>query len=79
VENRIVQGICNQSGIRDHATNSLHPQHKQEAISCAKTVLETPEQYVILDTETTGLDASDEVLQIGVIDPQGGHESPQGF
>lgn len=56
---------------RDQSMNDLHPQHKQEAVSWAKAVLETPDRYVILDTETTGLDASDEVLQIGIIDPQG--------
>lgn len=66
------EGYGFSQSIRGYTMNSSNHQHKQEAINWAKTVLESPDRYVILDTETTGLDASDEVLQIGVIDPQGG-------
>lgn len=50
-----------------------HPNHShyREAIDWARTVLNQPERYVILDTETTGVTSYDEVIQIGVVDPWG--------
>lgn len=51
--------------------NHPNPKHLQESIDWAKSVLDQPDRYVILDTETTGLGTYDEVIQIGVIDPLG--------
>lgn len=48
-----------------------NPKHLQDSIEWAKSVLDQPDRYVILDTETTGVGAYDEVIQIGVIDPVG--------
>lgn len=48
-----------------------NPKHQQDSIEWAKAVLDQPDRYVILDTETTGVGADDEVIQIGVIDPRG--------
>jgi DNA polymerase-3 subunit epsilon len=51
--------------------NHPNPNHQRDSIAWAKSVLEQPERYVILDTETTGVTSFDEVIQIGVIDPLG--------
>lgn len=50
-----------------------HPnyRHERESIDWARAVLEQADQYVILDTETTGVTNDDEVIQLGVIDPTG--------
>lgn len=48
-----------------------NPRHQQDSIEWAKSLLDQPDRYVILDTETTGLGTYDEVIQIGVIDPMG--------
>jgi DNA polymerase III subunit epsilon len=50
-----------------------HPnvRHQREAIDWARAVLDQPDRYVILDTETTGLANDDEVIQLGVITPSG--------
>lgn len=48
-----------------------NPKHLQDSIDWAKSVLDQPDRYVILDTETTGVGTYDEVIQIGVIDPLG--------
>lgn len=48
-----------------------NPKHQQDSIDWAKAVLDQPERYVILDTETTGVGTYDEVIQIGIIDPRG--------
>jgi len=53
--------------MRDHPNY----RHQREAIDWARAVLAQPDQYVILDTETTGVTNYDEVIQIGVIDPSG--------
>lgn len=52
---------------------SGHPnyRHEREAIEWARAILDQPDRYVILDTETTGLTNDDEVIQIGVIAPSG--------
>jgi DNA polymerase-3 subunit epsilon len=45
---------------------------RNDAISWARELVERdPKTWVILDTETTGLNAWDEVIQIGVIDGAG--------
>lgn len=44
---------------------------KARAAAWARQVLAEPDKYVILDTETTGLDSSAEVVQVAVIDPRG--------
>lgn len=43
---------------------------KDNAINWAKEVLSSPD-YLILDTETTGLSLSDEIVQIGIINLKG--------
>jgi DNA polymerase-3 subunit epsilon len=43
-------------------------QHRNEAIKWAQNVLATPNAWVILDTETTGIGKDDVVIQIGIID-----------
>jgi len=48
-----------------------NPTHQQESIDWARAVLDQPDRFVILDTETTGVTTYDEVIQIGVIDPRG--------
>jgi DNA polymerase-3 subunit epsilon len=48
-----------------------NPTHQQESIDWARAVLDQPDRFVILDTETTGVTTYDEVVQIGVIDPRG--------
>jgi DNA polymerase-3 subunit epsilon len=48
-----------------------NPNHQRDSIAWAKSVLDQPDRYVILDTETTGTSSNDEVIQIGVIDPLG--------
>ena len=43
---------------------------RQDVITWARQVVETGET-LILDTETTGLDAHDEVIQLGIVDMHG--------
>lgn len=47
-----------------------HPNLKDQraAISWARKVLKNKQRYVILDTETTGIDEDDEIIEISVID-----------
>lgn len=47
-----------------------HPniKHKNEMIDWARQLFDEPENYVILDTETTGLGNNDVVIQMGIID-----------
>jgi DNA polymerase-3 subunit epsilon len=42
---------------------------RREAIAWARRLIEASEDWVILDTETTGLGLTDEVIQIGIIAP----------
>jgi len=53
--------------------NDYHPNYSDQraAIDWARRVLSGKKRYVILDTETTGLDTSDEIVQLAVIDPNG--------
>ncbi|MHC4697174.1 MAG: exonuclease domain-containing protein [Planctomycetota bacterium] len=46
-------------------------EHLREAIDWAREVLLNKQEYVILDTETTGFGPTDEIIQIAVIDPDG--------
>ena len=46
-------------------------QARDEAIAWARGVLANQDDYLILDTETTGLGLGAEVVQIGIIDLQG--------
>ncbi len=43
-------------------------QDRNQVVEWAQSVLATPNQWVILDTETTGLGKDDVVIQIGIID-----------
>ncbi len=47
------------------------PRDRRRSVEWAQRVLASPGSYVILDTETTGLDAAAEVIQIAVIDTAG--------
>lgn len=44
---------------------------RQSSIKWARELLADPASFVILDTETTGLDTYDEVLQIGLVNGNG--------
>ena len=48
-----------------------NPSDQRASIDWARSVLGRKSQYVILDTETTGLKEIDEVIQIGIIDLKG--------
>ncbi|MFM7244569.1 MAG: exonuclease domain-containing protein [Planctomycetaceae bacterium] len=50
-----------------------HPNyhHEREAIEWARSILDQPDRYAILDTETTGLTNDDEVIQLGILSPTG--------
>ncbi len=50
-------------------TRHFHPAHRRQAIQWAQNL--TRRQYFVLDTETTGLSATDEVVQIGIVDSAG--------
>jgi DNA polymerase-3 subunit epsilon len=50
-------------------TRHFHPAHRRQAIQWARNL--TRRQYFVLDTETTGLSATDEILQIGIVDGDG--------
>ncbi len=50
-------------------TRHYHPAHRRQAIQWAQNLLRRP--YFVLDTETTGLSATDEIVQIGIIDHDG--------
>lgn len=47
------------------------PADQRRSVEWAQAVLAAADRYVILDTETTGLGDSDEVIQIAAIDPAG--------
>lgn len=44
------------------------PTDQKQSVDWARKVLATPQSYLILDTETTGLDNAAEVIQIAIID-----------
>lgn len=44
---------------------------REKAVAWAKDILSNPTNFVILDTETTGLGSNAEVIQIGLIDAAG--------
>ena len=50
-------------------TRHFHPAHRRQAIQWAQNLIRR--QYYVLDTETTGLSASDEIVQIGIVDGAG--------
>src|SRR5690606_23948931 len=52
-------------------TGYLQAGVKTRAIEWARGLLANPTNFVILDTETTGLDSFAEVVQISVIDGKG--------
>jgi DNA polymerase III subunit epsilon len=52
-------------------TTHREPALKNNAIEWARYVLENKEQFVILDTETTGLENHDVIVQIALIDIDG--------
>lgn len=54
----------------DNSLETKFTQDKDAAIKWARIHIEVGE-YVILDTETTGLSGTDEVIQVAIIDPQG--------
>lgn len=50
-------------------TRHFHPAHRRQAIQWAQNLIRR--QYFVLDTETTGLGATDEIVQIGIVDSGG--------
>lgn len=48
-----------------------HPKHRQEAIKWAQDLLRDRDSWVVLDTETTGLKDTSEVIQIAVLSGRG--------
>ena len=48
-----------------------HAKEKNEIIDFANDVIENKNNYIILDTETTGLGDNDVIVQIGIIDIDG--------
>jgi len=48
-----------------------YPADRAKAIEWAKGVLSATDRYVILDTETTGLEPTDEVIQLSVLGADG--------
>mgnify|MGYP001210636965 CR=1 FL=1 len=52
-------------------TGGPDPKHRTEVIQWAKDLLADPDHHAIIDTETTGLSSSDEVIQVAAIDTSG--------
>ncbi len=50
-------------------TGHYHPAHRKQAIQWAQNLIARP--FYILDTETTGLGAGDEIVQIAILDGAG--------
>ncbi len=50
-------------------TRHYHPAHRRQAIQWAQNL--SRRRYYVLDTETTGLSANDEIVQIGIVDSDG--------
>ncbi len=50
-------------------TRHFHPAHRRQAIQWARNLL--LRDFYVLDVETTGLSAADEIVQIGIVDKQG--------
>lgn len=50
-------------------TRHFHPAHRRQAIQWARNLI--ARQFYVLDTETTGLGASDEIVQIAILDGGG--------
>ncbi len=50
-------------------TRHFHPAHRRQSIQWARNLLAHP--FYVLDTETTGLGAEDEIVQIGIVDRDG--------
>ena len=44
------------------------PEDRQRAAEWARSILATPDDWAILDSETTGLGATDEIIQLAIID-----------
>lgn len=50
-------------------TRHYHPAHRRQAIQWARNLVQR--QFYVLDTETTGLGAAAEIVQIGIVDGEG--------
>lgn len=50
-------------------TRHFNPAHRRQAVQWAQNLMNR--RFYVLDTETTGLGPSDEILQIAVVDQQG--------
>jgi len=48
-----------------------NPADRNKAVEWARSLIANPADWLILDTETTGLGLADEVIQIGILDPGG--------
>ncbi len=50
-------------------TRHYHPAHRRQAIQWARSMM--TRDFLVLDTETTGLSASDQIIEIAIIDKTG--------
>ena len=50
-------------------TRHFHPAHRRQAIQWARNLI--AHDFYVLDTETTGLGPTDEIVQIAIVDGQG--------
>lgn len=50
-------------------TRHFHPAHRRQAIQWARNLI--AHRFFVLDTETTGLGAADEIVQIAILDGDG--------
>ena len=50
-------------------TKHFHPAHRRQAIQWARNLF--AHSFYVLDTETTGLGNTDEIVQIGIVDKSG--------
>ncbi len=59
------------SGSLEFASTPTSLNDRRRSIKWAQDILASPQRYVILDTETTGLGKTAEVIQIALLDPTG--------
>jgi DNA polymerase-3 subunit epsilon len=54
-----------------HSRLSRNAADRRKSIEWSRALLAAPSQWVVLDTETTGLGLTDEVIQVAVVAPDG--------
>ena len=50
-------------------TRHYHPAHRRQAVQWARSLM--TRDFLVLDTETTGLSASDQIIEIAIVDQAG--------